>query len=149
VKYGEAEADATSDITAKRETVNLAGGQFETILIDVKLSYTAGGTKPTQRALKFWFSPGKGLVKRELGMSSTREPLPAGVVIEEKKPTEEATKTKSSAREDSEKVKVESGEPSGEVGGGTESARTETSPAEPPKVKGTEPDPAKAKTSGE
>ncbi|MBS1708362.1 MAG: hypothetical protein JSS65_06515 [Armatimonadetes bacterium] len=77
IKVGDATEPGEATITSTKDNLNLAGGKFDSVVkIEVALSYKGGGKTETHRALKFWFAPKKGMVKREFGMSSSREPLP-------------------------------------------------------------------------
>ena len=72
---------ATADITAKNETLNIPAGQFETLYVEVNMRLEVGTPEPAIRLLKFWFVPNQGVFRREFGASSTREPRtpdPAG-----------------------------------------------------------------------
>lgn len=68
---------ATATLTSTWETVNLAGGVAECVVVSANLVVKSDGTD-SKRVLKFWIQPKKGIVKREFGYSSTREPRPAG-----------------------------------------------------------------------
>jgi len=45
----------------------------------VNLKISDGSPTPSKRELRFWFVPGKGLVKREFDYSSLREPDQRGI----------------------------------------------------------------------
>lgn len=76
IQYGEVSLPCTATIVSKPETLNMDGGNYPTVNVTVTLSYNGGGSKPTQRLLKFWFAPKKGMVKRDFGLNSTRQPAP-------------------------------------------------------------------------
>ncbi len=65
---------ATADITAKNETLNIPAGKFETLYVEVNMRLEVGTPEPAIRLLKFWFVPNQGVLRREFGASSTREP---------------------------------------------------------------------------
>ena len=46
--------------------------QTSLVKVQVDLELESGGPNPAKRTLTFWFSPGKGVVKREFGESSSR-----------------------------------------------------------------------------
>jgi hypothetical protein len=73
---GEEPHKATATITTSSETILLpATGNVDSILVVVDLSIESGGPKPATRKLRFWFVPNKGLLKRQFGSASSREPL--------------------------------------------------------------------------
>ena len=75
---GPNEKAATANLRSDSETINLAGGVHGCIVVVADLVvHTSTGTD-SKRTLKFWIEPQKGLIKREFGFSSTREPRPAG-----------------------------------------------------------------------
>ena len=66
---------ATAEISTSREELNVPGGPYSTVRVKVELKFSGtGAAQPTVRNLDFWFAPGKGVVKRQFGASSTREP---------------------------------------------------------------------------
>lgn len=67
--------NARADLVAIDERLNLPGGPYDSIRVDVELSIEGVGPQPAKRKLAFWFAPGKGIVKRDFGSSSTRAPL--------------------------------------------------------------------------
>lgn len=73
IESGDRHRQATAVVSVEGEKINLAGGQFDAIRVDVQLTYVG---EPARRTLSFWFNPGHGIVKREFGAGSTREPLP-------------------------------------------------------------------------
>lgn len=75
IQYGDVSLPCTATIASRSETLNMDGGNYSTLNVTVTLSYN-GGAKPTQRLLKFWFAPKKGMVKRDFGLNSTRQPAP-------------------------------------------------------------------------
>lgn len=77
VIYGRHKYPAKADLVAARETLNLPTGHAQALRIDVHLVYDANSPERTVRELKFWFEPGKGLIKREFHDGSTREPRPS------------------------------------------------------------------------
>jgi hypothetical protein len=66
---------ATAQISTSSEQLLLAeGGATDSILVVVDLNLESGGPNDATRKLRFWFVKGKGLVKRQFGIGSTREP---------------------------------------------------------------------------
>ena len=74
---GEQSRQAKANIELLGDRLNMFGGQFESLHVMVNLQMESGGPDPAVRTMSFWFVPGKGMVKREFGFSSTREPAPA------------------------------------------------------------------------
>ncbi len=66
---------AKADVTSANENLNLPGVSGEAIKVNVRLQMDGGGPEPAVRNLTFWFVKGKGIVKREFGASSTRQPI--------------------------------------------------------------------------
>ena len=83
IRMGDHAYPAEAEIKAKREDLNITAGHFNTYLVEVQLSFDGGAPEKSKRRLRFWFDPGKGIVKREFGLNSSREPRTAG-----DKPTE-------------------------------------------------------------
>ena len=69
---------ATAILNSNDETLNLAGGVHSCVLVVANVVVESPGGTKSKRILKFWIEPLKGIVKREFGFSSTREPRPAG-----------------------------------------------------------------------
>jgi hypothetical protein len=65
---------ATANVVTSREELNLPGGPYDALRVNVTLSLDSGKATPAVRELRFWFAKGRGLVRREFGASSTREP---------------------------------------------------------------------------
>lgn len=65
---------AAAQIRATREPINIPGGRYDAYRIDVRLRIDS--RPAVDRAMKFWFVPNRGIVKREFGSTSTR--LPSG-----------------------------------------------------------------------
>lgn len=76
MRLGPLTKPAQATVTTASDTLNLAAGRFDAILVVVALSIDAGTNEQAKRELKFWFDPGKGIVRREFAASSTREPRP-------------------------------------------------------------------------
>ncbi|MBS1707829.1 MAG: hypothetical protein JSS65_03805 [Armatimonadetes bacterium] len=74
IKMGDHSYPAEAEIKAKKEDLNITAGHFNTYLVEVQLSFDGGAPEKSKRRLRFWFDPGKGVVKRELGLNSSREP---------------------------------------------------------------------------
>lgn len=66
--------DAKATMSSARETLNAPGGPYDALRVDVRLYLDGGEPQPVTRDLRFWFAKGKGIVKREFGSGSTREP---------------------------------------------------------------------------
>ena len=67
---------ATAVLKSAGDTLNLATGVYDCVRVTADLVVSTGGPGKSTRPLKFWFEPGKGIVKREFAYSSTREPRP-------------------------------------------------------------------------
>ena len=75
VQYlGKNKRTAKAKVTTSAEQVNLETGNFETVLVTIDLTVETGTPGGSQSQFKFWIKPGEGVVKREFGFSSTREP---------------------------------------------------------------------------
>jgi len=66
---------AKARVATELETLNIPGGPYRTVRIDVTLTVTSG-TTPVERALRWWIAPGQGIVRREFGTGSARGPRP-------------------------------------------------------------------------
>ena len=73
---GEAPHKATATVSTTEESILLAPplGTTPSILVVVDLSIENGAQKPATRKLRFWFVKKKGLLKRQFGSASSREP---------------------------------------------------------------------------
>ncbi len=68
---------AEATVTTAREQLFLKKvGDVDSVRSDVRLLLDSGTPTPAERKLSFWFVRGKGVVKRELGTATTREPAP-------------------------------------------------------------------------
>lgn len=76
MSYAKRPYPASATITSASERLNLAGGQFNTVRIDVMLKVETGGGQVSDKKLIFWIQPKQGVVKRQFGGTSTREPRP-------------------------------------------------------------------------
>jgi hypothetical protein len=66
---------ATATITAGNETLYIKGLAADTIKVVVDLNLDADPNRPPlKRQLVFWFQKGHGLIKREFGSASIRQP---------------------------------------------------------------------------
>lgn len=72
--YGKVKRDATAKITSTNDILNTEMGVFETVLVTIDLNVASGSPGGTNSSFKFWFSPGKGIIKREFGFNSSRLP---------------------------------------------------------------------------
>jgi len=68
---------ASAKITISEEKLNLADGVYQSLKSSVELEMPSGGPTPAKRALAFWFVKEKGMIKRDIAASSTREPRAA------------------------------------------------------------------------
>lgn len=67
---------ATATVRTGTETLNLAGGHYETVVITIELSVEADSAKPAVHEMTFWVSPEHGIVRRDFDFKSAREPRP-------------------------------------------------------------------------
>jgi len=68
---------AGATITTGSEDLYFSGMKHHTVRVLVRISLEANpGKSPLERELTFWFEPGKGIIKREFGSASEREPSP-------------------------------------------------------------------------
>jgi len=66
---------ATATVRVSTEQILLPlSGATKSILVAVDLAIESGGPTPATRKLRFWFVKDKGLVKRQFGIGSSREP---------------------------------------------------------------------------
>jgi hypothetical protein len=66
---------ATAEIDSSIGKVNMPDGPQTAVRVDVRLRMPAWGDSAAgRRALVFWFVKGRGLVRREFGSESIREP---------------------------------------------------------------------------
>ncbi len=73
---GPTEKRATAKVTSGRERLNLASGVHDAIKVAVSLSVETSPQQTAKRELTFWIEPNRGVVRREFGAGSTREPRP-------------------------------------------------------------------------
>jgi hypothetical protein len=67
---------ASATISTSSDKVLLpASGSQEAVLVVVDLEIESGGPEPAKRKLRFWFVKDKGLVKRQFGTASSRDPV--------------------------------------------------------------------------
>ena len=67
--------EATAKIATSEEPLLLpVEGSTPSVLVVVDLSIKGSGPTPATRKLRFWFVKDKGLVKRQFGIASSREP---------------------------------------------------------------------------
>lgn len=67
---------AEAEVQAETESLNVAGGPYESVRVTASLTIDADAPKKVERKLVFWLAPGKGIVKRAFDDSSERVPLP-------------------------------------------------------------------------
>lgn len=66
---------ATAVVKTSTEQVLLPGaGATNCVLVGVDLAIDSGGPNPATRKLRFWFVKNGGLVKRQFGIGSSRDP---------------------------------------------------------------------------
>lgn len=65
---------ASADLKSSKETLNLPGGPYESVRVDVDLSMQDPGGSIGKRKLSFWLTDEDGIIKREFAQSSTRQP---------------------------------------------------------------------------
>ena len=69
------ERPATAEIDSSIGKVTMVDGPQTAVRVDVRLHMPAfGDSGAGRRALVFWFVKGRGLVRREFGSESVREP---------------------------------------------------------------------------
>lgn len=67
--------EASADAKSSRETLNLPGGPFDCVRIDLDLLMKDPSGSMAKRKLNFWLTEEDGIVKREFASSSTRQPV--------------------------------------------------------------------------
>jgi len=75
MESGSVSRPARAKVTTKSEPLNIPGVASDSVRVAVELEMDSGAPTPAIRTLTFWFVSGKGVVKREFGASSTRQPL--------------------------------------------------------------------------
>jgi hypothetical protein len=73
---GPVKKKARASVTTGRETLNVATGVSDSVLVTVDLSIEAQPGVPAARKLRFWIDPREGLLKRDFAHNSLREPRP-------------------------------------------------------------------------
>lgn len=73
---GRTKRPGTASISTSTDVLDLPDIKTETIKVNVDLNVQTGSPGGTQTNLVFWIQPGHGVVKRDLGRSSNREPRP-------------------------------------------------------------------------
>jgi hypothetical protein len=79
---------AQATISTSQDNVQEIDKTHEAVKTDVRLEIQGGGPTPAKRALAFWFVPGRGVLAREFGVASKREPLSPPEPEETKEETE-------------------------------------------------------------
>lgn len=74
VREGESNVRAAANVRTTPETLNVPGGPYESTAVTVDVRIRPGEPYENRRKLRFWIVPKAGVVKREFGSSSTREP---------------------------------------------------------------------------
>lgn len=75
-KNGPEPHEATAKVKTAQERLNTVVGEFATVRVTVELEIASGTPKPVEHKLVFWLAPKKGIVRREIKFSTTREPMP-------------------------------------------------------------------------
>jgi hypothetical protein len=77
IRTGPAGHEATAVITTSSEDLTVNGGTVHDVIkVEVALAIDSGRpSNPSTRKLKFWIGPKMGVVKREFGDYSKREPM--------------------------------------------------------------------------
>ncbi|GAB4117126.1 MAG: hypothetical protein Fur0036_00320 [Fimbriimonadaceae bacterium] len=73
-KTGPTEVEGEATIEATPERINTVGGQFDAARIEIKLTMKVDDKDRRERTLKFWLVRDHGIIRRELGADSAREP---------------------------------------------------------------------------
>lgn len=68
---------ASATVSTANDKLNLASGNLETVRVVVDLTVKTGRGTMADRKLQFWIKPRAGVVRREFGSSSLREPRAA------------------------------------------------------------------------
>ncbi len=66
-----------AELSVNNEKLNLPGVDDNAVHVRMVLFIDGVGPKPAKRELGFWFVPKKGLIKRDFGAASKREPVSA------------------------------------------------------------------------
>ena len=67
---------ASATVSTSTETLRLTTtGSTPSVLVVVDLEIESGGQEPAKRKLRFWFVKDRGVVQRQFGIGSTREPV--------------------------------------------------------------------------
>ena len=75
MKTGDISRQASAKIVSAWETLFVSGVSHDSVKITVDLAFDANkGKPPLKRQLVFWFEPKAGLIKREFGTASIRQP---------------------------------------------------------------------------
>lgn len=73
---GDTSRTASAKIITRDDLLRVGPETHKALAVDVDLEMHSGGPKPAKRKLIFWFVPEKGVMKREFGVSTSREPIP-------------------------------------------------------------------------
>jgi hypothetical protein len=65
---------ASAKVGVASDKLNLASGNYVAMRSTVELEMSGGGPNPAKRTLAFWFVKDRGIIKRDIAASSTREP---------------------------------------------------------------------------
>jgi hypothetical protein len=73
-KEGTTGRSATAHVTSYPDKLVVGGVSKATLAVQVQFSISSGMASPAQRTLTFWFAEPGGLIKREFGAGTTRQP---------------------------------------------------------------------------
>lgn len=73
-RLGPTARPAKATVATQPETLNLASGSLQATRVDIALTVETSKATTAERGLKFWLAPKAGVVRREFGASSLREP---------------------------------------------------------------------------
>lgn len=75
MRSGDEPHKASATVTSASESIMVpSSGSTESVLVVVDLNIESGGPTPANRKLRFWFVKDRGLLKRQFGIGSSREP---------------------------------------------------------------------------
>ncbi|MCB0824847.1 MAG: hypothetical protein KDC26_01545 [Armatimonadetes bacterium] len=83
VRTGTNSNPAKAIIKSSQEPVNEDFGSFQALKVTVDLRIDTGSPEQSEARLQFWFKPGEGMIMREFGAVSKREPR----ISEDREPT--------------------------------------------------------------
>lgn len=69
--------NGSAEVESSKETLNLPGGPYDSVRLDVHLELEDKGGNISKRKLSFWLTDDHGIIKRDFAASSTRQPIGA------------------------------------------------------------------------